>query len=524
MQSAENLKLIKNVRAAVQTPFAKQLMFMVGVAASVAVGIGVYHSFQEPIYRPLDYQVGQQNMSMIVDTLEKAGIRYKMNDSDGLIFVPAKDLQQAKLRLSAAGVAKDDSFNFQYLNEQGGIGSSQFMESARYLRALESDLSKTIGGIEGIAFARVHIAIPENNIFADENRRPTASVVVSAAPGFMLDKDKIRAIVQVIASSVPGLDPKDVAITDQYGHYLSGVLNEDSLYNAEQLTYQNNIQNFYEKRIQSMVVPLIGENKVSVRVFANIDFSQSESADEKYDPKSKVIRSEQQSSTSSSDGAGASGPPGSLSNTPPESDADKKAAPGGAAAGGNSSSESTKNYEIDKSVTYKKSNAAKVTALSVAVVVDNETTYDAKSKKSTSKPISQDKLNKITDLVKATIGYDEKRGDKVTVVNSSFMPLPAMNDGASSHMWDEPWFWDMVKRFMGIALGLSILFMLYRRMSSYAKTSTATELVAVSDDREGYYMTPEMQALKQEQINRLKELANREPNRVASVIKNWIGK
>lgn len=523
MQSAENLKLIKNVRAAVQTPFAKQIMFMVGIAASVAVGIGVYNSFQEPLYRPLDYQVGQQNMSVIVDTLDKAGIRYKISDTDGLLFVPAKDLQQAKLRLSAAGVAKDDSFNFQYLNDQGGIGSSQFMENARYLRALEGDLSKTISSIEGIASARVHIAIPENNIFADENRRPTASVVVSASPGFMLDKDKIRAIVQVVASSVPGLDPKDVAITDQYGHYLSGILNQDALYDAEQLTYQNNVQSFYEKRIQSMVVPLIGENKVSVRVFANIDFSQSESADEKYDPKSKVIRSEQESSTTSSDGA-ASGPPGSLSNTPPESDADKKAGAGAAPAGGNSSSESVKNYEIDKSVTYKKSNAAKVTALSVAVVVDNETTYDAKTKKSTSKPISQDKLNKITDLVKATIGYDEKRGDKVTVVNSSFTAMPDMTAAATIHMWDEPWFWDMVKRFIGIALGLSILFMLYRRMSKFAKSTGSTELVAVTEDKEGYYMTPEMQALKQEQINRLKELANREPNRVASVIKNWIGK
>ncbi len=521
MQSAESLKLLKNVKTAIQTPLAKQLIFMAGLAASVAVGIGVYNSFQEPIYRPLDYQVSSQNMSTIIDTLDKAGIHYKMGDTDGLIFVPAKDVQQAKLRLSAAGVAKDDSFNFQYLNDQGGIGSSQFMENARYLRALESDLSKTISGIEGISSAKVHIAIPENNIFADENRHPTASVVVMASPGFMLDKDKIRAIVQLVASSVPGLDPKDVAITDQYGHYLSGILNQDALYNAEQLTYQNNVQSFYEKRIQSLVVPLVGENKVSVRVFANIDFAQEEEANEKYDPKSKVIRSEQESKSSSSDGA-ASGPPGSLSNTPPESDADRKAG-GAGASGGNSSSESTKNYEIDKTVTYKKSGAAKVSALSVAVVVDNETTYDPKTKKSTSKPIAQDKLNKITDLVKATIGYDEKRGDKVTVVNSNFIPLPE-TQSSSMHVWDEPWFWDMLKRFIGIALGLSILFMLYRKMTKFAKTDGGTELAPVGEDKNGYYMTPEMQALKQEQINRLKELANREPNRVASVIKNWIGK
>lgn len=524
MISTANNKYLANAKAILQTQAAKQLIFLLGIAAGVTLGITLYMSILEPTYRPLDYQINQQNMASIVDTLDKAGVQYKINDQDGVVYVAAKDLQLAKLKLSAAGIAKDDSFNFSYLNDQANIGSSQFLENARYIRALESDLSKTISAIEGVSLARVHIAIPQNNVFADENQRPTASVVINAAPGFSSDKEKVRAIVQIVASSVPGLDPKDVAITDQYGHFLSNMLGQDAIYNAEQLNYQNNIQNYYEKRIESMVSPLLGDNKVNVRVYANIDFTQREEAQEQYDPNQRVVRSEQSVSEQSSSG-GASGPPGSLSNTPPETDSEKGAAASAAQSGnGSGKSESVKNYEVGKSVIYKKSNYAKVSSLSVAVVVDNDMVLDTATNKYVAKPLSQDKINKITDLVKATIGYDEKRGDKVTVVNSSFSPVK--KEGANSiPLWEQLWFWDVVKKMVGILLGFTFLFILYRRLSSLMKTPPQRSGGFLGhEDKDPNAVTPEMHELKQEQINRLKELANRDPNRVALIIKNWVGK
>ena len=417
-------KLVESARNLLQGAAAKQLFALVGIAASVAMGMTLYMSIKDPLYRPLDYQVNSQNLSAIVDTLDKAGVQYKINDTDGLLYVAAKDMQMARMRLASAGVTKDDSFNFSYLNDQAGIGNSQFLENARYIRALESDLAKTISALEGVSAARVHIAIPQNNIFADENQRPTASVVVNAAAGLSADKEKIRAIVQIVASSVPGLDPNDVAITDQYGHYLSSAMDKDSIFSAEQMTYQNNLQNYYEKRIESMLAPLLGDNKVNVRVNANIDFTQHEEAKEQYDPDKKVIRSEQ-SESESTNSAGSSGTAGALANTPPESDSEKGGASGGAASSssGQSKSQSIKNYEVDKSVSYIKSNTPKVISLSVAVVLDNTTINDPNSSKTASKPIPPQMIGKITDLVKATIGYDEKRGDKVTVVNSSFTDL-----------------------------------------------------------------------------------------------------
>lgn len=524
--SQKNDNYLSSLRAVLSAPAVKQLVFLLGIAGGVTLGIFLYMSIQSPTYRPIDYQITQQNMASIVDTLDKAGIQYKINEQDGVLYVAASDLQQARIKLSAAGIAKDDSISFSYLNDQNSIGNSQFMENARYIRALESDLAKTISALEGISAARVHIAIPANNVFADENQRPTASIVVNMATGLSADKDKIRAIVQIVASSVPGLDPKDVAITDQYGHYLSGLLDQDSLYNAEQLNYQNSLQGYYEKRIESMISPLLGDNKVNVRVYADLDFTQQEEAQEQYDPDKKVIRSEQNMSEQNG-GGGASGAPGALSNTPPEADAEKNAsAPAGA---GDAKNQSIKNYEISKSVTYKKSARPKLNALSVAVVLDNEMVMDPDTHKLVAKPVSQDKINKITALVKATIGFDEKRGDKVTVVNSSFSNPTTDIVMAPIQFWNQPWFWDYLKKVIGISLGFIFLFILYKRLGAYMKTSVQSQrnvdLVArLKEDEDLKTMDNEVHQLKQEKLNKLKELASSDPQRVALIIKNWVGK
>lgn len=546
-------KYLMNIKDILYTPVVKQIIFLVGTALGVALGFVLFNSIQEPIYRPLDYQINSQNMNSIVDTLDKAGIQYKIHEQDGMIYVASNDLQLAKLKLSGAGIAKDDSFNFSYLNDQSGIGGSQFLENARYIRALESDLARTINAIEGISGARVHIAIPQNNIFADENKRPTASVVVNMAPGLSSDKEKIRAIVQVIASSVPGLDPKFVAITDQYGHYLSSMLDQDSIYNSEAMSYQNNIQNYYEKRIESIISPILGDNKVNVRVHANIDFTQQEEAQEQYDPNQRVIRSEQDVKEQSTVGGGASGAPGALSNTPPDNSNSNGAQGGGggggagagnggqggnqqgAQGGGEGKTESIKNYEIGKTVKYKKMMQPKITGLSVAVIVDNEVVVDPKTKKSVIKPLSQDKINKITDLVKATIGFDQARGDKVTVVNSAFTAPTEAVINASIPVWSMPWFWDLIKKLIGIALGFALLFMIYKKMMSYLKTTHHPVVHNTNNNAKSGFLVyedkantseamAELHEIKQEQINKLKDMAAHEPDRVALILKSWVGK
>lgn len=524
MPTFANNKYYENVKNILQTNTARQLIFMFGVTLSVALGIVLFISIQEPTYRPLDYQINQRNMATIVDTLEKAGINYKISERDGILYVAANDLQLAKLKLSAAGIPKDDSINYSFLNEPGNLGNSHFIENARYLRALENDLAKTISSIEGVSGARVHIAMPQNNIFADESSKTTASVILSISPGFSGDKEKIRSIVQLIAASVPGLDPKNVAITDQYGHYLSGGLDQNSVFNAEQLSYQNNMQNYYEKRIESMIAPILGDNKVTVRVNADIDFTQQENAQEEYDPNKTVVLSEN-STSEEDDSSGASGAPGSLSNTPPDESSSGSSSGGGQSGGSTKRSQSTKNYDVSKTVTYKKSNFAKIKGLSVAVVVGNEMVMDAKTKKYVSKPLEQEKINKITDLVKATIGYDQARGDKVTVVNSTFTPVAQDFTVSAGHIWDNPWFWDVIKKIVGISLGFVFLFFVFKRITGTSFVQQAKRKGRTQSESADIQETQnEIHSSKQEKMNQLKQLAATEPNRVANIIKTWVGK
>lgn len=537
---AIKIENMNTILAFFKTEAAKQVMFMVGLAFSVALGIVLYMSIQAPIYRPLDYQITSQNLSAIVDTLDKAGLRYRIDDRNNLLYVAADDYQSAKLKLSAAGVAKDDSFNYSYLNEQSNLISSQFVENARYLRALESDLAKTIDNIEGVSSARVHIAVPQNSVFADESGKTTASVMLSLAPGFSSDREKIRSIIQIVAASVPGLDPKDVAITDQYGHYLASI-DQEGIFSAQQLTYQNNVQNYYEKRIESMIAPILGENKVSVRVYADIDFTQNEEAHEQYDPEKKAIVSEESVDDSDESASGASGAPGSLSNSPDEG-GEKSGSSGGSSGGpGQSHKQSIKNYDVGKSVTYKRSNSPNIKSLSVAVVVDNEQVYDPKTKQMVSKPMDQDKLNKIKQLVQASIGFEQNKGDKVTVVNSNFAPV---NEFApiKTHFWETPWFWEYTKKLIGILFGFFFLYLFYRQVvpkshseaksrkvekmlsgDALKKNKEIEEKIDKLENKLENDPTAQMQGLKQERITQLKQLAQAEPQRIALIIKNWIG-
>jgi flagellar M-ring protein FliF len=525
-------KNMDNVIDAIKTIFnfdiVRRLFFLAGIAASVAVGVNLYQWIQEPIYRPLPYAVNEQNLSSIVEALEKAHINYKINENNGSISVPADDLNMAKVKLNSAGVQKEEGFNYSFLNDQSKLGTSQFIENARYLRALETDLARTIRAIQGITSAKVHIAIPQNNIFADENSKTTASVIVNITPGYENDKEKIRAIIQLVAASVPELDPSNVAITDQYGHYLSSIINQNSILNQEQLTYQNSMQHYYENRIKTLINPITGENKTSIIVNANIDFTQQEEAKEEYDPEEKTLRSEQSIVESNSAG-GASGVPGALSNQPPSNQPSATPAPAegasASASSGQSRTESTKNYEVSKATRYVRNTSPVIKNISVAIVVDDESHYDEATKKTTQQPLTKDKIDKITELVKSTIGFNQSRGDRVTVINSGFI-LNKLEEMPATPIWQQPWFWDWAKRIAGIITGFVFLAFVYKKISPELRPSLQNQK-SITHSETSHDMVPvtaEMIKLKNDQISILKELASKDPNKVASIIKKWVTK
>jgi flagellar M-ring protein FliF len=307
-----------------------------------------------------------------------------------------------------------------------------------------------------------------------------------------------------------------VAITDQYGHYLSSKINSSDRLNQEHLNYQHNLEQGYEKRIQALILPLLGENKASISVNADVDFTEQEESKEDYDPSQKVLRSEQRVKEDSNSASGG-GVPGSLSNQPPTN---KQA--GG--SDGQTRSDVVKNYEVSKSTTYVKAGAPKITRVSVALILDNDMVFDERRQKMVSKPIEKEKLAKITDLVKSSIGYKETRGDVVTVVNSVFV-APKVENYKEPGFWQEPWFWDLFKKLSGIILGFVFLFIIYRKIApELSRKKTNNELGSKTSSDSQSMISADMIRMKNEQIGILKDLVASDPNKVVGVIKKWVAK
>lgn len=518
---ASNLEAsLESIKSLFNFDIVRRLFFLSGIAASVLVGIYLYHWIQKPIYRPLPYYIDNHNLQAIIQELDKNQINYQMNEASHYISVPISDMVRAKVALARAGIKNDNEFNFTYLNDQNKIGGSQFLENARYIRALEADLARTISDIQGINAAKVHLAIPQHNIFADEKNKPSASVIVNMTPGFESNKEKIRAIIQLIAASVPELDPTRVVITNQYGHDLSSAMRSNSFLNRENLEYQNNLQTVYEKKISSIITPIIGSNKASISVNINLDFTQHEEAKEEYNPDQAPLRSEQTISDNNNSSA-TGGVPGALSNTQPTN---QPGAAGNNNQTGQNHSESIKNYEITKSMHYVKNNSPKIIAVSVAVVVDHEMVFDKKTNKSIAKPISKEKLDQLIQLVKSTIGFNPKRGDQVTVINSGFI-AEQIDIPPEKALWEEPWFWEWSKHIGGMLIGFIFIVVMYRKFSAdFKPKQTQQAYNATQNINFDGTISPEMMALKDEQIKIIKELVAKEPNKVAGIIKKWIAK
>jgi len=512
---------MQNILKLANNTAVKQVIFLASIALSVATGIVVYNAVREPVWVPLDYQINNRNMALISKTLSDESIPYKINNKNGALLVDNSYADAARIKLASAGVPKDDGAGFSFLDEKNGFSDVRFMDNARYLRAMESDLARTITSIRGITGAKVHIAVPEENIFSDENRKVTASVVIEVAGQFSGESDKVNSVMQIIADSVPGLDPKNVSVSDQYGHLLSNSLSSSQVYSSAQLDYQNKIQSYYEKRIMGLITPLVGKNGVNVRVNANIDFTRQENAEESYDPDKKAILSEKQSSEESGAGA-ASGPPGALSNTPPSD--------GGASKSSNSSGsssvgrkESTVNYEISKTYIWKKADFAKLMNLSVAVVVDDQLVRDPTSSKMIKKPLDKTLTDKINGLVKAAIGYNSTRGDQVVVINSSFAPPIQDLAIAPDKIWNLPWFWDLVKKISGIIFGFILLIFLIKNVSK-AGASVASSIGSSTRVDEVSLPLSKIREFKDDGIFKVRQLATEDPSKVADILKKWIEK
>src|SRR5580698_8878829 len=397
-----------------------------------------------------------EDQAQVTQALDAATIPYRIEAGSNAVMVPSERLSEARLKLAGQGLPDNDN-GFSLMTKDAGLGVSQFVENARYQHAMETELAHTIASLRPIDGARVHLAVPRQSAFIRDQRDGSASVFVQLKAGRRLEQEQVQAIVNLVASSVPDLHSNQVTVIDQQGHLLTTPPgSDDSSLREERFQVVQRLEDDYEQRIESIVTPIVGIGKVRAQVVAQVDSSTTEQATEDYKPGSQIVRSEQQSQTSSRDGAQSGGVPGALSNQPPASGvtqapppnkapAPAPAAGTAAAAAGaqatadaaavssapdNLSTQSTRNYEIDRTVAYTRQPAGQLKSLTVAVVVDDMPVSGKDGKPAKGRPLTDAELTHITTLVKDAVGFDQARGDSVNVVNASFRSEPAPADAS----------------------------------------------------------------------------------------------
>jgi len=316
---------------------ARQMGLMLGLALSVAIGVAVVLWSQEPSYGRLYSEIGESDVSEILDVLNKENIKYKVETGSGAIMVPMDQVSAVKLKLAAQGLPKSNSLGYELLDKDQGFGASKSVETVRFQRALEGEIARTIMAIQSVKSARVLLAMPVQSVFVRERKKPSASVIVNLYQGRSLDKGQVESIIHLVASSVPQLDAEQVTVVDQKGQLLNS--NDSSVagnLTSKQFEYKKNIEEHLMGRIQNILSPLVGGDGMRVQISADVDFTETDRTQEMFNPDLPALRSEQTSEEQNSLSA-TQGVPGALSNQPTPAGAAPEATPAPATTAANAS-------------------------------------------------------------------------------------------------------------------------------------------------------------------------------------------
>ncbi|KIP96728.1 MULTISPECIES: flagellar basal-body MS-ring/collar protein FliF [Pseudomonas] len=563
-------------------PVLRQAGLLVGLAASVAIGFAVVLWSQQPEYKPLYGSLDGMDARGVMETLTTANIDYTIEPNSGALLVKSEDLARARIRLASAGVAPTDtSIGFEILDKEQGLGTSQFMEATRYRRGLEGELARTVSSLNNVKAARVHLAIPKSSVFVRDERKPSASVLVELYSGRNLEPSQVMAIVNLVASSVPEMDKGQVTVVDQKGNLLSDQQEMSELSMAgKQFDYSRRMESLFTQRVHNILQPVLGMGRYKAEVSADVDFSAVESTSETFNPDQPALRSEQQVNEQRSSGSGPQGVPGALSNQPPGPAAAPQQAGGAAAPAGpiapgqplvdangqqimdpatgqpmlapypaDKRDQSTRNFELDRSVSYTKQQQGRLRRLSVAVVVDDQVRVDPATGETTRVPWTSDDLARFTRLVQDSVGFDASRGDSVSVINTAF-------SSETAEVIEVPWYQSelflmamggLKSLFPALLIFLLVWFVLRPVLNNITGGGKGKELAMAGGGRDGDVDLGEMGGLDGQlasdrvslggpqsillpspsegydaQLNAIKSLVAEDPGRVAQVVKDWI--
>ncbi len=542
-----------------QVPGLRQLMLLVGIAGAVAIGVTVYFWAQSPTLVPVYSGLAERDMSAMADALAAQGIDYKMDVGRGSVLVRGGDVQTARLTLASQGLPQGAGVGFESMQENPGLGVSQFMESARYQHSLETELSRTIMSLQPVDKARVHLAVPKPSPFVRQKREPTASVVVQLFPGRSLERTQIAAIQHLVSAGVPSLEPGRVSVVDHSGRLLSSGEQDSALaITNKNFEHTRRVEQAFSDRIRELLAPMVGAGRLSVQVTADMNYAVQEETVERYAPDA-AIRSEQTSEDSSA-GTVPTGVPGATTNKP-------QGLPGTTpvptesqvAAAGAVRRQSVRNYELDKTTSYLRESVGRLQRVSAAVLVDHVPTRDPEGQVEM-QALPADQLARIEAIVREAIGFDAARGDSVSVMNAPFLnEIGQLEDVAPAPLWQQPWVTDLARQSGGVLLVIIILMALVRPMLKSLLASPAQMLggqqmalagaggdaamlgmageervslspqAAAAGSRGHQALTDQskpfaidLAAPYEDQVSAVRQVVNEDPKRVAQVVRQWV--
>lgn len=529
-----------------QLPALRQVGLLVGLAASIALGVAVVLWSQEPTYSMLFAGLADKDKAEVMAALDQARIPYKLDPGSGAVLVPAAKVHDARIRLATQGLPREAATGFELLERDRGLGTSRLVETARYQRALEGELARSIMSLASVNNARVHLAIPKQSVFIRNRTKPSASVLLDLYAGRRLSEEQVAGIVHLVASSVPELEPEQVTVVDQRGNLLTARhASGDAALRDERFKFARRLEEMYVQRIQDLLAPIVGADGVRAQVSAEVDYTLTETTSETYNPDTQIVRSEQVAEDARLPGE-LGGVPGALTNQPPPAGSvDPAAGEDGQALPPpvTTSKRYTRNYEVDRTIRHVKVAPGAVRRLSVAVVVDYREQLDEEGKVERV-PLSQEELERISALVREAVGFDEARGDSVNVMNVSFNDAQAAPQAEPEALpvWREAWVWDAGKQLAGLlGVVLLVLFVLRPVLKSLAEKgrsipqrqlalpegeTAARELLG--EERlslsEPGRDAPRLRGGEtyEDRLNAARGIVKEDPKRVAQVVKTWI--
>ena len=438
-----------------QPAFQRSLPTFVALAVAV-VGLGAYLWFQQPSRTTLYAGLPEAEKSRVLEALTNAGVSVTLDPVTGDVLVPTENYHSSRMTLAAQGLPATAATGYEQLDSIQ-MGSSRSVEAARLKQSQELELARSISEIDMVLGARVHLALPDKEVFVRQQAEPTASVFLQLARGRSLGRSKVDAITHLVSASIPNLSKENVSVVDQNGNLLSSSNGSvEARLSDAQLEHRIRLEDIYRNRVKSLLTPIVGAGNINAQINLDIDFTRSEITEEVVDPNGNALRSEQNSSDKTM-AAEAKGIPGAVANTPPAPADLNTARSAGSGEGGELRSQSTsevKNYEVSRTVSSTVNPTNIIRKINAAVLVRERTIMDPETGLPTTQKMTEGELLQIEKLVADAVGIDKERGDSLTVSSAPFMD--ELSDAVTLQWFEKPYMRSIINQ-AGFVLILAIV-------------------------------------------------------------------